>query len=114
MDLILDASVSVTLDANGNGTVQLGPSIVREHWKPNNVAVSATTHTKDALCQTYMGTNVVAASLIATTSTGSSGDNCGMSDVDMQPGTLLISRWTGGDVGATATMHVTGIRTRPS
>lgn len=114
MDLVLDESASVTLDANGNGTVQLGPRIVREHWKPNNVAVSASTYTKDAQCQTFMGTSIVAAELISTSQTGSSGDNCGMSDIDMQPGTLLISRWTGGDVGATATMHVTGTRVRPS
>lgn len=113
MDLILDVSSSVTLDANGNGTVSLGPSVVREHWQPTNVAVSATSAVLDAQCNVYLGTTPTAGQLVLTTTTGSSGDSSGASGIDMQPGQLLIAQWKGGDVGATATLHVNGTRSRP-
>lgn len=112
-DLILDVSASVVLDANGNGIAQVGPRIVREHWNPTNVAVSATSFTKDAQCNVYLGTTITAAQLVLSTTTGSSGDSSGASGIDMQPGQLLIAQWKGGDVGATATLHVNGTRLRP-
>lgn len=113
-DLDLDVFASVVLDASGNGVTSIGPRIVREHWNPTNVAVSATTAIKDAKCDVYLGSSPIAAQLVLTTATGSSGDSSGASGIDMQPGQLLIAKWTGGDVNATATMHVNGTRTRPS
>lgn len=113
-DLDLDVFASVVLDASGNGIAFVGPTIVREHWNPTNVAVSATTAVKDAKCDVYLGTNPIAAQLVLSTATGSSGDSSGASGIDMQPGQLLLAKWTGGDVGATATIHVNGTRTRPN
>ena len=112
-DLDLDVYASVVLDASGNGIAQLGPSIVREHWNPTNVAVSATTAVIDAQCNVYLGTSAIASQLVLSTATGSSGDSSGASGIDMQPGQLLIAKWIGGDVGATATLHVNGTRSRP-
>lgn len=111
--LDLDVSASVKLDGNGNGITQLGPSIVREHWNPTNVAVSATTAVLDAQCLVYLGTSPIASQLVLITATGSSGDSSSASGIDMQPGQLLIAKWIGGDVNATATLHVNGTRTRP-
>lgn len=113
MDLVLDVSASVTLDVNGNGTVSVGPSIVREHWQPTNIAVSATSAAIEAQCNVYLGTTPSASQLVLTTTTGSSGDSSGASGIDMQPGQLLIAQWKGGDVGAIATLHVNGTRSRP-
>jgi hypothetical protein len=112
-DLDLDVYASVTLDASGNGIASVGPSIVREHWNPTNVAVSASTAVKDAQCNVYLGTSPLASQLVLTTATGSSGDSSSASGIDMQPGQLLIAKWIGGDVGATATLHVNGTRLRP-
>lgn len=112
-DLDLDVFATVVLDASGNGIVSVGPTIVREHWTPTNVAVSATTAVLDAQCNVYLGTSPVAAQLVLSTATGSSGDSSGASGIDMQPGQLLIAQWKGGDVGATATLHVNGNRSRP-
>lgn len=113
-DLDLDVFATVVLDASGNGITSVGPSIVREHWNPTNVAVSATTAVKDAQCNVYLGTSPIAAQLVLSTATGSSGDSSSASGIDMQPGQLLIAKWIGGDVGATATLHVNGTRTRPN
>jgi hypothetical protein len=113
MDLVLDVSASVVLDGNGNGICSVGPQIVREHWNPTNVAVSATSFVKDAQCNVYLGTTPTAGQLVLSTTTGSSGDSSGASGIDMQPGQLLIAQWKGGDVGATATLHVNGTRLRP-
>lgn len=113
MDLVLDVEASVTLDVNGNGMVSVGPEIVREHWQPTNVAVRASSYIKDAQCYVYLGTSPTAGQTVLTTTTGSSGDSSGASGIDMQPGQLLIAQWIGGDVNATATLHVIGTRSRP-
>jgi hypothetical protein len=112
-DLDLDVYASVVLDASGNGIASVGPAIVREHWNPTNIAVSATTAVIEAQCNVYLGTSPTASQLVLTTTTGSSGDSSGASGIDMQPGQLLMARWRGGDVGATATIHVNGTRSRP-
>jgi hypothetical protein len=113
IDLDLDVYASTVLDGSGNGIAFVGPTVVREHWTVTNVAVSATTAVLDAACNVYLGTSPIAAQLLLSTTTGSSGDSSGGSQ-DMQPGQQIIAQWKGGDVGATATLHVNGKRRRPN
>lgn len=113
MNLLLDVSASVILNGSGNGSVQIGPSVVRERWQPASAFVSVTTNTKEAACDLYLGTGILASQQIAQTATGSSGDTCALSGIDMPPGMLLIAIWTGGDPGAMAVLHVVGNRSRP-
>lgn len=113
-DQQLDLSVSVVLDSNGNGVVSLGPQIVRERWQPVSVNVSASTTVKEAVCTLYLGSSLIAAQALSETATGSSGDTCPMSGIDMQAGRQIIAQWIGGDPGAQATMRVIGTKSRPS
>ena len=109
-------SVSVTLDANGDGTVSLGPQHVREHFQVDSASVAVaplagqTAPLKQAACSVYVGTSVNASTFFGTSVTGSTGDTCSVNG-DLQTGQLVWAVWTGGDVGAVATMSLNGQRT---
>jgi len=103
-------SVSVTLNASGNGTVTLGPQIAKEHWQVASATVSVTTNVKESACSVFLGTTPVSSTLYGQTETGSTGDTCTIGQ-DIQSGQLVIAQWTGGDVGSVATMTLTGTRT---
>lgn len=105
-------SASVILDSSGNGTASCGPGLPRQHWQPVSCAVSATSNVNEATCALYLGSTPIAGSLQGQTSTGSSGDTCALSGVDMQPGQQLWCVWKGGDAGAQATMAVLGTVTQ--
>lgn len=108
--LILDAFVTITLDGSGNGIASLGPQIVREHWQPLAATVSVATHLKEAACDIYLGTTLQSATKFSTTFFGSSSATCGLSGQDMPPGYQVFAKWTGGDAGQSATLHITGQR----
>ena len=109
-------SVSVTLDGNGNGTAQLGPQYVKEHFQVQSASVAVaplagqTAPLKQATCSIYVGSSVNSATFYGTTYTGSIGDTCSIG-TDIQTGQLVIAVWAGGDVGAIATMSLNGQRT---
>lgn len=99
---------SVTLDGSGNGTANLGPVRVREHWQIQGVGVKASSNVNEASCSIYIGTSVSEATFVGNTLTGSSGDTCGCAGMDIQPGQQVFAVWEGGDAGATATMTIFG------
>jgi hypothetical protein len=102
---------STVLSVSGNGTAQIGPSRVREHWQVSAVAVSVATQVKEASCSVYIGTSVGPTTFVGNTATGSSGDTCGCGGIDIQPGTFIYAVWDNGDSGETATMTVFGTYT---
>lgn len=104
----LDQFASVVLDANGNGMASLGPTRVKEHWQPISVYVSVSTNVKEATATLSIGTTPQTSSNQATTALGSSGDTCGTPGADLPQGYKLFVQWSGGDAGATATMHAIG------
>lgn len=99
---------TVTLDGSGNGTAQLGPVRVREHWQLSGASVAVATHTLEATCKLYLGSAVAPGTFIGQTATGSSGDTCALGGQDIQPGMYIWAVWTGGDVGAQATVTAIG------
>jgi hypothetical protein len=105
----LDTFGTVTLDGTGGGTVSMGPTRVREHWQPGSAAVAVGTNVLEASCKLFLGSTPQSSTLIAQTSKGSSGATCALSG-DMPTGYRLFAVWAGGDVGAQATLHVTGSR----
>lgn len=106
----LNISNAVKLDINGAGTVKLGPLSARESWYPTNVHVGASTNTKEAICNIYIGDTPSPATFRDSTYSGSSGDMCdGLVDV-VASGWYVYAVWTGGDAGATATLAVTGTK----
>jgi hypothetical protein len=104
----LDQYDSVVLDSNGDGYAELGPTRVKEHWQPISVYAAVNTQVKQATAVLYVGTSIQNSSQSATTALGSSGDTCGTPGLDLPAGYKLFVQWTGGDAGATATMHALG------
>lgn len=112
MDRQLQIGASVVLDGSGNGQVQLGPQVTREHWDLVSADVSVTTAVLEATCVLYLATGPTPSQRLGATATGSSGDTCGLSGVTVMPGQTLLAVWAGGDAGKTATLAVVGTKGR--
>jgi hypothetical protein len=105
-------TANVTLDASGNGSIRLAPA--GEKWRINNISVQASSAVNEATATVYkrfIGT----AYRHSGTYAGSSGDNNQLDEpIRLNDGEPIWIQWTGGDVGATATVVLTGEKTVPS
>lgn len=107
----LNETASVILDGNGNGTASLGPASVREKWHPANVHVSVSSNVLEATASLYIGNSPGLSTTFRDQSySGSSGDMCDSLVDVVYIGQQIFVVWNGGDVGALATMSVTGQR----
>jgi hypothetical protein len=101
-------SVFTTLDGSGNGSVQIGPQRVREHWQVEAVGVSVSTQVAEAQCSVNVGSPPAnPGNFFGQTATGSTGDTCAV-ETDIVAGQLVMVRWIGGDAGAQATASIYG------
>lgn len=96
----LDEVGQVTLDASGNGTVELSPTSSRIAWWVTLAAVSVSSNTREPVCSIYHNSK-----LLGATYTGSN-DQIGP-DIMVRNGKLRAV-WTGGDAGATAQLSLNG------
>ncbi len=104
-------AVSVILNGSGNGSVQIGPQRVREHWQVETVAVSVATQLAEAQCSVNVGSPpATPANFFGQTATGSTGDTCAVG-TDIVTGQLVMVKWVGGDPGALATASIYGTYT---
>lgn len=107
----LSETVSVQLDATGNGTVHTGPLSAREVWHPANVHVAVSTANNEAVCNIFAGDSTQQRCFRDATFTGSSGDATDRVNADtIRTGMYVWAVWTGGDPLAIATMTITGTR----
>jgi hypothetical protein len=102
-------SVSVILGASGGGTARVGPLTAREVWSPITASVAANANpTNEAQCKIYVGLSASAENFRDITFSGSSGDSSGKVTGRLSKGNFVFAVWSGGDIGATATLIVTG------
>ncbi len=99
----LNASDQVTVDANGNAAIEIGPVMHGETWHVKLVACQVSTAVAEPQGRAYL--NGVFVGGTYTASINSNGD----------PFTLLSGQkyrfvWTGADVGATATLTLLGLK----
>jgi hypothetical protein len=105
-------TAQTVLDGSGNGQVSLGPQRVKEHWQVSSVGVNVSTMVNEAQCSAFVGVpGGLFGQFYGQTFTGSTGDTCGMGEIDLQPGQVVTAVWKGGDPGATAYMSVFGTYT---
>jgi hypothetical protein len=104
----LNLAISVILDASGNGTVQLGPS-VGQRWQLNNAAVGTSTAVKIPTCILYMGGSPTAPNQVDSTYTGSQDASGKVDAYPLTNGQKIFAVWSGGDVGARATLSLFGV-----
>lgn len=111
MQVPLNESATVKLDGSGNGTAKVGPISARETWSPANVHVSASTNAKEAQCLIYVGDSAIQRNFVDSTFSGSSGDSSDrVNATRVRVGQYVWAVWAGGDVGAVATLVVTGTK----
>lgn len=114
----LNENAQVILDGSGNGIAKMSPHGTRYSgytWSPINLYVTVSTNAKEAQAIAYVSYGILSSTAndaIGQTSTGSTGDTCGMTQT-VKPGDWISVRWTGGDPGAVATMRVTGTANLP-
>lgn len=103
----LNTSASVTLDSNGNGTVQLTVPI-GVTWNLTVAAVSTSTAVLNPTCSIYMGPTPTPDNLIDATYTGNQDATGKVAGFPLTKGQSIWAVWTGGDVGAVATLSLFG------
>lgn len=99
-------SVQTTLDASGNGSVQIGPAYYNQTWEVKSYAVEQQTSAADPdepECRYY-----AADVLLDATYTGSL--NGGSFETTLLPNQVCRAEWTGGEPGATAILTIQGIQ----
>lgn len=94
----------VTLNASGGGTVDILCPFLQT-WRVTKVAVSTSTNVLEPVAYVYIG-SAAPGNLLAGTYTGS--NDSSNEDQTVMPGQHILCVWTGGDVGATATLSIFG------
>lgn len=112
----LRESATITLNGSGNGIARVGPRSGREVWTPDNVHVStaqlANAIVNEAECQIFVGNDTSQTNFRDMTVSGSHGDSSDKCNADViKCGWYIIAQWTGGDIGVSAILTVTGTKT---
>lgn len=106
---LLNASAQAIVDASGIALIRFAPR--GEDWEVTRITVKASTRVLEAKAAYYL-TAVGDTYLQEETYSGSSGDTTDTT-LFLTDGDPLYVRWTGADVGATATATLRGWRTQP-
>lgn len=108
----LNESVTIQLDASGNGTAKVGPKSAREIWHPDNAHVSANQNAvNEAQCRIYTGDLPIQSNFRDGTVSGSSGDATDRVNATVvKCGQYVYAVWSAGDPNVIAILNVTGIK----
>lgn len=106
----LRETATVVLDASGNGIAGIGPIGARETWHVDQASVNASTNVKEAGCDIIVGDAPTHGFYRDHTISGSTGDSSTNMNIDVGVGWKVWAIWKGGDVGATATLIVSGTK----
>lgn len=105
--LALNTAGNTTLDANGNGIVQLGP-IVGQRWTVSVASVFIPNAVLIPTCAVYIGGAPIQANFIDGTYTGNFDSTDRTAGLPFTNGQSIWGVWSGGDVGAVATLSLIG------
>lgn len=103
----LQDSRYVTLDANGQGIVTFGPGRPNTNWVVQRISVSVSSNVNEPTAKLYRGT-INPGTLITGTYSGSNDTDSQIADNPLYPGEYYTCQWTGGDVGASASVSFGG------
>lgn len=106
MSYSLFQSERATFDANGEARVTVGPQRAFERWRITNTAIT-TTSTNVTAFKLYRGVTAIPSNLIDL-SNFNGNDDVSDSVIELPAGEKLLGVWTGGTVGALATITVSG------
>lgn len=108
MIIPINLANSVVLNASGGGTAKLGPNI-GQRW--NILTASVLVPTPNVLvppCNIYIGGAPISDFFIDGTYTGNLDSTSRTAGYILSAGDFIFAVWTGGDVGAKATLSIYG------
>lgn len=110
--VLLNETITVTLNGSGNGTARTGPLSARSIWHPENVHVSANINpVNESQCRIYVGDLPIQGNYRDGTVSGSSGDSSDRVNASVvKCGQYVYAVWSGGDANVIATLNVTGTK----
>jgi hypothetical protein len=107
----LNETAIATVNGAGNATASVGPLSARESWNPATVHVSVSSSVLESECVIYAGDRPIPSNFRDQTVNGSSGDSTDRVSADkIGCGHKIIAVWSGANVGAIATLVVTGTK----
>jgi hypothetical protein len=109
----LNTSGSVTLNASGAGTVQLGPQAA-ETWQlaSAGITVPSASLSSPPACSIYAGSSPTPGYFVDGTYTGMLNNTGKVNGIMIFPGQAVYAVFSGGTAGNIATLSVFGTRTR--
>lgn len=110
MNLPLSEFVSVVLNGSGAGTAKIGPAAHGVIWKPTVASVRVSTQVKSPTCLIYAGDSATPDNFVDGTFTGAQNSTSNIDGQVLTLGQFVFAVWSGGDVGAQATLTVTGTK----
>ena len=110
--IALSQTAIVTLNADGNGTVTLGPSVPGTQWQPSTGVISVSSNNSGATQFACYQGFISDATFLGGSLSGAS-DTCTF-DLTLWPGQTIVGVWSGGDSGATAVLSIYGQQVIPS
>lgn len=111
--LPLSEFAGVTLDGSGAGTVRIGPTSHGVVWKPTVASVRVSTATSSPRCRVYAGDAATDGNFVDGTYTGEQNSTSNIEGQEIRLGQYVFAVWTGGDVGAEATLSISGTKDIP-
>jgi hypothetical protein len=109
-------SASATVDGSGRATVRISVDEPAAVWAPTIASVSCSSTVSEADCSIFAGPSPTAPYFIEGTHSGSTGDSSDRITGKVVSRTQLPyvwAVWTGADVGAQATLTITGPKDIP-
>lgn len=107
MELDLNESAQVVLGAGGNGSVAIGPLYSAQTWRPTMISIKVSSNASEPTFNYYWGKTAGLANQLGGTFVGSNNQDT-LDGRVLHPGDSWLCVWTGGDVGATASVTLTG------
>ncbi len=112
-EVALSVYASVTLSASGGGTVKVGPPAHGVLWRPAVASVRVSSATLSPTCKLYVGPAATDGYFVDGTYTGNQNSTDAVKGQVLELGSYVWAVWTGGDVGAEATLTVGGVKEIP-
>ena len=113
MNLPLNEFASVILDSSGNGTARIGPNAHGVVWYPTVASVKVSTAVKSPTALIFAGSSATSDAFVDGTYTGEQNSTDSINGNVLRLGSYVFAVWTGGDVGAQATVSVVGTKDIP-
>lgn len=112
----LTATASVTLDSNGNGVAEVGPSTPGEVWLPQSTSITCTGSipiTGSPSVFIYAGNGISSGSFVDSTYNVTGASSSMIAGQKVYPGQQVFASWAAGPPNQTATLVVSGSRQVP-